>query len=80
MSINTDINTLKNVVRIGNVSSINTQDRTARVIFTDKSDLVSGHLKIIKNQETPWIPEIGQMVLCIYLPNGNGDGFILGGI
>ena len=28
----------------------------------------------------PWIPHIGQWVLCIFKPKGDGDGFIIGGI
>ncbi len=38
--------------------------------------------KTHKHKETiyPWLPYIGQMVLCIYLPNGGGDGFVIGGI
>lgn len=28
----------------------------------------------------PWLPYIGQWVLCIFKPGGEGDGFILGGI
>lgn len=28
----------------------------------------------------PWMPVPGDFVLCLYLPNGDGDGFILGGI
>lgn len=28
----------------------------------------------------PWIPYVGQYVLCLFLPDGDGDGFILGGI
>lgn len=28
----------------------------------------------------PWIPYLGQWVLCIFKPSGEGDGFILGGI
>ena len=27
----------------------------------------------------PWLPYIGQFVLCLYLPNGESDGFVLGG-
>lgn len=26
----------------------------------------------------PWMPTVGQMVLCIYLPSRNGDGFVIG--
>ena len=28
----------------------------------------------------PWLPYIGQLVLCLYMPNGDGDGYVLGGI
>lgn len=28
----------------------------------------------------PWIPKVGQWVLCIFKPDGEGDGFIIGGI
>ena len=28
----------------------------------------------------PWLPYIGQLVICLYLPNGEGDGFVLGGL
>lgn len=108
-----DITALKNIVRVGWVSSVNAADRTARVIFKDKGEnFVSGSLKVLKNppfipaygepQQTeakgggsgaasfeshvhtviisPWLPAAGDFVLCIYLPNGDGDGFVIGGI
>lgn len=28
----------------------------------------------------PWLPSVGQFVLCIFLPNGEGDGFVIGGV
>lgn len=87
-------------MRVGTVSSVNTENRTARVNFVDKNNLVSGPLKILKNQPfvavkktlvveeehghevtiSPWIPTVGDLVLCIYLPNGESDGFVVGGI
>lgn len=154
-----DPDILQNLVRIGTVSSVDPDKRTARVIFTDHDNLVSGELKVLQNQpliviekevdggkwssvakyasadrglsggtviytkaapdeitltkaieyskvnaisepgstcdktgvlETknhkhkmtvyPWLPYVGQLVLCIYLPIFNGDGFILGAI
>lgn len=27
---------------------------------------------------SPWLPAPGNFVLCIYLPNGDGDGFVIG--
>ena len=139
---------LKNLVRAGWVSSVNVEERTARVIFKDKVEtFVSGDLKVLQNQplivvekwendgkwnfmaqyasadrklglgesytkaapdiieneraidykcplhgtdETkthkekvtvyPWLPYVGQFVLCIYLPTDDGDGFVIGGI
>lgn len=144
MSAETDIEVLKNIVRIGIVSSVDVKSNTARVIFPDKNNLVSGPLKVIQNQPLitvekkigekkwkytaqyasadrklglgeeyttlapdviknkspeneikyageirthtqemkvyPWLPFIGQAVVCLYLPNGESDGFVLGGI
>ena len=99
-----NIDTLKNNVRIGTVSTVNSEDRTARVIFRDKSNMVSGPLIVLRNQPSitvkgteltydgkteshtheltisPWLPYVGQTVVCLYPSNGGGDGFVLGGI
>ena len=46
---------LKNIVRVGWVSSVNSGERTARVTFEDKgTPFVSGPLKVLKN--APFIP------------------------
>lgn len=29
---------------------------------------------------TEWVPKVGSMVLCVFIPDGDGDGFILGGV
>ncbi len=142
-----DIEALKKIVRVGRVSSVDVENRTARVLIEDKvKPFVSGPLKVLQNQplititkkengakwnfeahyasadrklglgedytksapdiikldrsidykcplhgvdETkshehevkvyPWLPYEGQFVLCLYLPNGESDGFVLGG-
>lgn len=28
----------------------------------------------------PWLPDVGEMVLCLYLGSDCGDGFVLGGV
>lgn len=28
----------------------------------------------------PWLPYVGQLVVCLYLPNSDSDGFVIGGI
>ena len=76
---------LQNLVRIGKVSSANGENMTARVEFADKQNvdgqsLISGELKVIQTDTNAWLPHIGQLVVCLYLPKGKSDGFILGTI
>ena len=81
-----DTNFIKNIIRIGRVSSIDVNTNTARVAFSDKDDLVSGKLMIVNRgsmvDKDYWIPDIDEQVLCLMLPNKSGlglnEGFILG--
>lgn len=90
-----DIDELRDIVRVGKVHSVKKGDMTARVKFEDKG-IVSGELHILVRPSTvtigtadghshtatvnKWVPQIGSMVLCIMLPDGDGDGFIIGGV
>ena len=81
-----DIQELKDIVQTGIVSSVNPGQRTARVKIEDQG-IVTGDLKILRNEPIienesvkPWTPTVGQWVVCIFKPGGDGDGFILGGI
>ena len=88
---NTDIQELKDIVRIGPVRKVHSGNMTARVKTPDQG-IVTGDLRIVKRTPTvecktgcdikikPWIPTVGQWVLCIFKPDGEGDGFIIGGI
>ncbi|MCL1788861.1 MAG: hypothetical protein FWG33_00710 [Oscillospiraceae bacterium] len=42
---------------------------------TEVSDSHKHDVKI-----SPWLPEVGELVLCLFLPNGESDGFVLGGL
>ena len=98
-----DLTILKNLVRVGKVSSVNTSAGTARVYFEDKGGMISGELIVLRrtpkvqvvsakvdNEDgknvnvqlsvKPWMPTVGEMVVCLYLPNSGEDGFILGGV
>ena len=75
---------LKNLIRVGVVSSINPLNGTARVVFHEKEGLVSGDLQIIyrttfKNKDYQ-MPDIDEQVVCIFLENGLEQGFILGAV
>lgn len=77
---------MKDVVAIGRVSALYPERKTARVYREDK-DIVTDELAVI-SQSTQchcdqcrcdyWLPEIGEYVLCIFLPRGNSSGFIIG--
>lgn len=122
-------------LRVGTVSSVNIARRTARVIFGDKADMVSGELVVLRNSPLivpriktsdekwekrqtyngtnssedrsilndytyfdkihaelkerqhsvdistfSWLPYIGQTVLCAFIEQGDGDGYIIGGV
>ena len=45
---------------------------------------IHGIIEYKKNRQTvtvyPWLPYIGQFVVCLFIPNGESDGFVLGGI
>lgn len=81
-----DTNFIKNIIRIGRVSSIDVSTNTARVAFSDKDDLVSGNLMIVNRgsmaDKDYWMPDIDEQVLCLMLPNKSGqglnEGFIIG--
>ena len=81
-----DTNFIKNIIRIGRVSSIDVSTNTARVAFSDKDDLVSGNLMIVNRgsmvDKDYWIPDIYEQVLCLMMPNKSGqglnEGFIIG--
>lgn len=79
-----DIDILKNIIRIGEVSSVNAGNCSARVSYSDRNNTVSAELPIItrgsKNNKDYWLPDVGEQVLCIFLPNGKNltEGFILG--
>lgn len=78
---------IRDIFRIGKVSSVNGANCTARVTFPDKDDMVSAELPInvIGSHGTKgyWVPEVGTQVLCCFLPNSSGrgmnDGFIIAG-
>lgn len=74
---------LKNLVRVGVVSSINSGDCTAKVAFKEfDGGIVSYDLPIMVKQSMRnkdyWMPDINEQVVCVFLPTGLEQGFILG--
>ena len=73
---------LNQTVRIGKVTSIDPAAGTARVVLPDSDGVVSYNLPVLfqKTQDDKFytMPDLGEQVLCLFLPNGQEQGFILG--
>lgn len=74
---------IKNLIRVGRVSSVDPATATARVVF-EAQGLVSYDLPVLQRQTLKnkdyCLPDVGEHVVCIFLPTGNAEGFILGAI
>lgn len=73
---------LNRLIKISEVSSINPAAGTARVVFDDDDSVVSYDLPVLQRNTIAnrdyAMPDIGEDVLCIFLPSGPEDGFVLG--
>ena len=70
-----------NLIRIGEVTSINPEAFTARVRFEDRDNVESYDLRILVRGSLKdkffHMPDVGENVLCLFLPSGVEAGFIL---
>lgn len=80
---------LNNIIKVGRVHSINPQKATVQVYFYDDDSgdgdsLVSYHLQVVQNNtyknKDYFMPDKGEDVLCLFLPHGSIDGFVLGSV
>ncbi len=77
-------NCINNLIRVGQVSSINAATGAVRVTFNDKDALVSAELPVLNRGSQAvkdyWLPDVGEQVVCVFLPNGKSltTGFVLG--
>lgn len=73
---------IEDVIRVGNVDSINAENGTVRVRFPDRDDKITGELKVIYSKthkdKDYYMPDIDEIVVCIFLPNQQEEGFVLG--
>ena len=70
------------LVRVGTVASADPAKGTARVYLPDSDGMESYSLPVLfqKTQDDKHysIPDKGEQVLCVFLPNGLEQGFIIG--
>lgn len=72
---------LKNIVRIGRVSTTYPAEMAVKVVFEDKDSMVSAKLPLIacgsSLNKAYWLPDVGEQVCCLMLQNGH-DGVCIG--
>lgn len=75
---------IKNLIRVGIVSSVDAAACTVRVAFSDKENMVSYDLPVLQNNtlnnKSYHLPDAGEQVVCLFLPNGLAQGFVIGSI
>lgn len=75
---------LKTLIKIGEVSSVNYANGTARVVFDDDDSIVSNDLPVLQTNtlqnKDHALPDVGEDVVCLFLPSGGEEGFILGAV
>lgn len=73
---------IANLIRVGEVTNINPGAVTARVRFTDRENTESYDLHIVTKGSLKdkhyHVYDIGEDVLCLFLPSGVEAGFIIG--
>jgi phage baseplate assembly protein V len=73
---------LNQLVRVGTVESVNVDDGTVRVSMADADGIISYSLPVLvpKSQDDKYyaMPDVGEQVLCLFLPLGLSQGFVLG--
>lgn len=67
---------MRDLIKIGSISSINYENGTVQVLFQDKDASVSKDLPLLSFEYN--MPKVGDSVLCVFLPNGRGEGFCIG--
>lgn len=70
------------LIRIGRITSVNEKTHTARVEFMDRAAMVSWDLPVLVpstvDPQDYCLPVEGTDVVCVFLPNGQQQGFIIG--
>ena len=72
------------IIRFGTVTDIDPESGRARVAFPDLNGMVSDWLPVLtvktKGIKISFMPDIGEPVLCNFLPNGSVAGFVIGSV
>lgn len=71
---------IKNLFRIGTVCDLSSEGQQVRVNFDDLGT-VSPLMQVpafgALGDDYFWMPEIGEQVMCMFMPTGNAEGYVL---
>lgn len=63
-------------IRVGKISSINYEEGTARVLYTDRDNSVTRELPFLSSEYN--MPKVGDQVLVVHISSGEEAGVIIG--
>ena len=73
---------VSDMFHVGEVVNTDPESCTARVKLPDRDDFITSDLMVLQpkthKDKYYFMPDIGEMVLCLFLGNGSSVGFILG--
>lgn len=73
---------LKQAIRVGVVTSTDPAAATVRVKCVDADGLITYPLRVLNHKSVDdksyWMPDVNEHVLCLFLPYGLEQGFVLG--
>ena len=73
---------LNSIIRVAEVDSTDPDRATVRVRLGDDDQMVSHNLSVLvrntMHNQDYWMPDVGEQVLCLFLPFGLEQGFVLG--
>jgi phage baseplate assembly protein V len=67
---------VRNLIRVGQVNTVNETDGTVQVLFEDRDNFISGDLPMFSFEYD--MPEPGEQAVCLFLGNGIEQGYCLG--
>lgn len=77
-----DSSLLKNLIKVGKVSVVFAAEMAVKVVFEDKDNLVSDKIPVLVRGSSAnrdyWLPDVGEQVVCLMLPNGHNAGICIG--
>lgn len=69
---------MDDVIRIGEVSSVDYKNGMVSVIYEDRDDAVTDLLPCLSLDDEYKMPAVGDEVVCLHFPNGMAAGICLG--